>query len=200
MRYLLVFILTLSLFLVMGCETAPQENDGQLTTMGRVEEPMPVDGSSAKYPSAPAQLIDVDVHMAHDGDHLYTHMQAEAEGWVAVGFNTLGGRMDGANMVIGYLDGESPAFRDDVGQTLNHVGADTTAVEEFYLSQEDGTMVMEFSYPLSFPDEEGYNLEEMILGEDYTMIVSLHSSSNDIDQQHSSRGSVDFTIEPYTSK
>lgn len=196
MRYLLIFILTISLFLVMGCETAPQENDEQLTMMERVEEPLMVDGSSAKYPTAPAQLIEANIHMAHDGDHLYIHMEAEAEGWVAVGFNNRGGRMDGANMVIGYLDGESPAFRDDVGQARNHVEANTTAVEEFYLSQEDGTMVMEFSYPLSFPDEEGYNLEEMILEEDYTMIVSLHSSSNDIDQQHTSSGSVDFTIEP----
>lgn len=195
MKYLFVFILTVSLSLVMGCEPAPQENDVELT-MERVEEPLPVDGSSAKYPTAPAQLIGTDIHMAHDGEHLYIHMQAEAEGWVAVGFNIRGGGMDGANMILGYLDGESPAFRDDVGQAHNHMEADTTAVEEFYLSQENGTMIMEFSYPLSFPDGEGYNLEEMVLEEDYTMIVSLHSSSNDIEQQHTNREIVDFTIKP----
>lgn len=103
--------------------------------------------------------------------------------------------MDRANMIIGYLDEEVPAFRDDVGRGRNHVEADTIAVE-FYLSHADGTVVMEFSYPLTFPDGVGYNLDGLVPGETYTMIVSSNINSNVVTQQHTSRGSVDFTVAP----
>lgn len=209
MRSLMIFMLILSLVLVISCETAPGEvndevndeandeaNDEEEPTMGLVEGPLPVDGSSDGYTTEPMQVAGTTIFLAHDGSNLYVHLQTEGEGWVAVGLNTRGSAMDGANMVLGYLDGETPAFRDDVGRGFTHSEADTTAVEEFYLSHDNGTMVMEFSYPLTFQDGEGYNIEELTPGETYTLIVARHNTSSDISRQHTDRGSLIFIVEP----
>lgn len=197
MRFLLILILVAGLTLVVGCETAPDEvNDEELPVMGRVDGPLSVDGSSAEYPAAPAQVLGSDIHMAHEGNNFYIHIQMEADGWVAVGLNTRGGGMDGSNMVIGYIDEGTPTFRDDVGRGRNHSEANTTAVDDFFFSYEDGTVIMEFSYPLLFPDGEGYNIGELAPGGTFTLIVARHSISSDASRQHTDRGSIDFTVEP----
>ena len=196
MRLFVTCMLVVSLFLAMGCEPPPEVNDVDIPLMGRVEEPLAVDGSIDGYPAEPVEVVGADVHMAHDGNQLYVHMEVEGSGWLAVGFVGRGGAMDGANMVLGYMDEETPAFRDDVGRGLSHSEAGVTAVEEFFLSHEDGVVILEFSYPLVFPDGEGYEIEELLPGEIYTLIAALHSTSNNIDQRHSARGSIDFTVEP----
>ena len=197
MRYFLIFLLVLGSGLLMGCETAADDiNDERPPLMGMVEEPLLVDGSSNGYPAAPVQVAGADIYLAHDGNYAFLHMQAEVEGWVAVGFNTTANAMDGANMILGFLDNDNPAFRDDVGRGNNHAEAGVSAVEEFYLAHEGSTVVMEFSYPLSFPGGEGYNIEELTPGETYTLIVSSHNNSNNISQRHTSVGRVDFTVEP----
>ncbi len=198
MRYLPVMLLILTLLFFTGCEAEPpdEENDVALPVMGLVDEPPAIDGSNAEYPADPVTELGMEIHMAHDGTYFYVHVRAEGEGWVAVGLNTRGGGMDGANMVLGYDDEGTPAFRDDAGRGRTHSEADTTAVDNFYFSREDGAAVMEFAYPLSFPEGEGYNIDEMVPGESYTMILALHGTSDDISRQHSERGSIDFTVEP----
>lgn len=198
MRYLLIFILVLTMALFMGCEADPVDevNEVELPVMGMVEVALAIDGSSAEYPADPVQELGMEIYLAHDGDYFYVHVQAESEGWVSVGLNSRGGGMDGANMIIGYDDEGTPAFRDDAGRGRTHAEAAATAVDNFYFSRDKGIVVMEFAYPLSFPDGEGYNIEEMLPGETYTMILALHSISDDISRQHSERGSFDFTVEP----
>ncbi len=197
MRLLIVFMLIVSLIPVIGCEAPPDiVNDEDFPLMGRVEEALTVDGSSDGYPADPVQVAGGEVLMAHDGNYLYIHMQVEGSGWVSLGLVSRGGAMDGANMVLGYMDGETPAFRDDVGRGLSHSEAGTTAVADFFMSQEDGVVIMEFAYPLTFPGGEGYNIEELTPGEIYTLIAARHSTSNNIDQQHTARDSIDFTVEP----
>jgi len=195
-KYFLLFTLILSLTLFLGCETPEELNDEELNLMARTQEPLTVDGSPSGYPAAPVQIAVADIHLAHDSNYLYVHMEGEIQGWVAVGFNTSGGEMDGANMILGYLDGDDPAFRDDVGWGLNHSEANVTALEDFYLSYQEGTAVMEFSYPLSFPEEENYNIKELTPGMTYSLIVAYHDSSSDINQRHTDVGSIDFTVEP----
>ena len=194
--YFLLFTLILSLTLFVGCETPQELNDEELNFMARTQEPLTVDGSPSGYPAATVQVATADIHLAHDGNYLYVHMEGEIQGWVSVGFNTSGGEMNGANMILGYLDGGDPAFRDDVGWGLNHSEADVTALEDFYLSYQEGTAVMEFSYPLSFPEEEDYNIKELTPGMSYSLIVAYHDNSSDINQRHTGVGSVDFTVEP----
>jgi len=213
MKYLLVTLFALTLLLTFGCEPDPgvvdeeipeeaidtdndDEIDVEVPIMASVEVPPQSDGSGEGFAAEPFNVAGADIYLAHDGNLLYVHIEAEAEGWIAVGFNTQGGGMDGANMILGYMDNGTPAYRDDVGQGRRHSEIGSPSVEEFNFSNEDGLTVMAFSYPLVFPDGEGYALEELIAGETYTMIVAVHNSSYDISSPHSSRGSVNFTVEP----
>ncbi len=212
MKFLLVSLLFLTLLLTFGCEPDPgvveeeipeeevdAENDVadvEAPIMVSVEVPPQLDGSGEGFTAEPFNAAGADIYLAHDGEMLYVHLEAEVEGWVSVGFNTQGGGMDGANMILGYLADGVPAYRDDVGQGRRHSEIGSPSVEEFYFSNEGGLTVMAFSYPLIFPDGEGYALEELSAGETYTMIVAVHNSSYDISSPHSSRGSVNFTVEP----
>ncbi|MFO8191182.1 MAG: DOMON domain-containing protein [Bacillota bacterium] len=208
-----VFVLIAALFLA-GCgqAAAPDglveengsvengaEENGMISsgpTMGRVSEPILVDGSTTGYPSPAIEAMGGIIHLAHDGEILYLHLELDVQGWVSVGFNRPGGGMDGANMIIGYLDGDSPAFRDDVGLGRNHSEASVSAVKDFYIKYDDGAVTMELSYPLVFPEGQEYDVTGLIPGQSYILIYAAHNSSNDIDRNHSVRGSVDFTVEP----
>ena len=214
MRFFIAVLLIFAMFAVFGCESAPDTVEEPVDEMEEVEEandeevevsepvmaavdaPPLLDGSGEGFVSAPFQAAGADIYLAHDGEMLYVHLEAEVEGWVAVGFNTQGGGMDGANMILGYLDNGTPAYRDDAGQGRSHSEISSPAVGDFYFSNEDGLTVMAFSYPLAFPEGEGYALDELAAGETYTMIIGTHNSSHDISSPHSTRGSVNFTAEP----
>ncbi len=213
MKFLLVSFLALTLLLTFGCESdsgvveeeMPEEEvdaenddvaDVEVPKMISVEVPPQLDGSGEGFASEPFRVAGADIYLAHDEDLLYVHMEAEAEGWLAVGFNTQGGGMNSANMIIGYLDDGVPTYRDDVGQGHRHSEIGSPAVVDFYFNVENGSAVMALSYPLDFQSEEGFNLESLAPGETYTMIAAVHSSTYNISNPHSTRGSVDFTVEP----
>jgi hypothetical protein len=211
MRTLLVIMLVFSLFGFVGCDSAPDAEEPALPEvedpagtedngiteplMGQSEGPISIDGSNAGYPSAGFQVLDADIYLAYDDSNIYVYLEAEGEGWVSVGFNSSGGGMNGANMIIGYLDGDTAAIRDDVGQGRSHSEASSSVVKEYFFAQENGMVIMEFSYPLNFQDGEGYNLSGLEPGETYSLIFAANSSSNNVNQ-HDRRGSIDFTVEP----
>jgi hypothetical protein len=55
---------------------------------------------------------------------------------------------------------------------------------------------LEFSYPLTFPSGEGFNVEELTPGEIYSLIVAMHRSSDNSGTQHSVRGAANFQVQP----
>ncbi len=206
-RHVLIVFLLMALFVIVGCETDPAEDaveepvdepaDEPENVMGRVDESLNMDGSSEGYSSNPIESAGALIYLAYDEDFIYVLMEAEVEGWLSIGFNESGEGMDGANMILGYLTEEGePAFRDDVGRGNAHSEAETTAVAQPYFDRSNGTTVLEFAYPLSFPADQGYNVEEIVPGEPYSLIVGLHSSSDNIDSKHSNRGMVDFQVQP----
>ena len=83
-----------------------------------------------------------------------------------------------------------------MGRGYAHSEAGVSAVDRFYLTRSAGKTVFEFSYPLVFPSGENYNVEEIIPGETYSLIVAMHRSSDNIGTQHSVRGSVNFQAQP----
>ncbi len=211
MKYLLLIILIAAALLIAGCgggaavPEAPVEEEGPEETpvaeqpsgplMGKVDAPISVDGSSSGYPADALEIAGAVIYLAHDQENLYVYMEAEVEGYIAVGFNDRG-VMNGANMILGYLDGSAPAFRDDLGQARTHDEVEVPAVGQFFLSRSGGKTIMEFSYPLVFPEGQGYNLDQLMIGETYALIVATHRSSDDITTTHTSRGSTEFTVQP----
>jgi len=206
-RFFLIAIIAIAMVVIIGCEADPDEDVAEEPVeepaeepgnlMGRVEEPLSMDGSSEGYPVEPIEAAGASIYLAYDEDFMYVLMEAEAEGWLAVGINQSGGGMNGANMILGYLTEEGePAFRNDVGRGHAHSEADVSAIAQPYFERSDGITILEFAYPLSFPADEGYNIEEIIPGESYSLIVGLHQSSDNIDSKHSTRGMADFTVQP----
>jgi len=207
-KYALILFLAVALLVMVGCEADPVDDavdepddeepiEEPENLMGRVEEPLNMDGSSEGYPAGPIESAGAAIYLAYDDDFIYVLMEAEVEGWLSVGFNDSGGGMNGANMILGYLTEEGePAFRDDVGSGHAHSEADETAISQPYFERSNGRSVLEFAYPLSFPADQGYNVEEITPGETYSLIVGLHSSSDNIDSKHSTRGMADFEVQP----
>jgi hypothetical protein len=205
---ILAIVVLIILFVPAGCgqETAPDipaaENGGSEAPvsegplMARVDEAPAIDGLTAGYPAEPLEVMGGVIHMAHDGETLYLHFELAVEGWISIGFNRTGGGMDGANMIIGYLDNGSPAYREDLGSGRSHEAVAEGAMQDFYLGYSEGVAIMEFAYPLEFPSGQGYNLDGLDPGQKYTLILAAHNSSQEIDRSHSSRGSAEFTVEP----
>lgn len=214
MKLLVAVLLITGMLIVFGCDSAPETLDEPVDDVEEIEEtsdekvevgepvmasvdtPPQLDGSGEGFTSEPFNSVGADIYLAHDGSNLYVHMEAEAGGWLSVGFNEQGRGMDGANMILGYLDDGVSAYRNDVGQGRNHSEISSPSVGAFHFSADNGLAVMAFSYPLEFPQGEGFNLDSLNPGETYTMIVGVHSSSHDISNVHSARGSVNFSVQP----
>ncbi len=197
MRNALLAMLLSITFLLLACGSPPPVvNDEDFPAMGRAEATLSVDGSVEGYPERPAEVMGMEVHMAHDGDSLYVHLRADIDGWVAVGFNARGGGMDGANMILGYLEGEAPVARDDVGRGRTHSEATTASLEEYVLLSHESERILEFSYPLAFPEDVGYRLERVVPGETYTLLVAYHEESDDVGRRHSHFATLDFVVVP----
>lgn len=196
-RLSMVIVMVIILFFT-GCEAPPEEVDEDLLPeMGRVVEALSVDGDSNDYPSESFQVAGADVHLAHDGNSFFVHLRVESEGWVAVGINMQNEGKPGSNMILGYMDDGTPSYRNDIGVGATaHDDTSVMAVEDFFLAHEDGHVIMEFSYPMVFPQEGNFNVDELVPGENYTMIVGLHDTSDDISEMHTDMSSIGFTVEP----
>ncbi len=215
MKYLFLIIVIAGALLIAGCggetvlpeppEDVPEEAGTPEETpdvespsgplMAKVDTAISMDGTNNGYPAEALEIAGAVIYLAHDGSNIYVYIEAEVEGYLAVGLNDRG-VMNGANMIFGYLDGTTPAYRNDLGKARTHDEVAVPAVGDFFFSRSDGKTVMEFSYPLTFPEGQGYNLAQLSPGETYSLIVATHPSSDDITATHTARGSIDFMVQP----
>jgi len=142
-----------------------------------------VDGADEGYPNAGITAGKAALKMAVWEDRVFVHVSMQGAGWVAVAFNRQGKGMDGANMVIGYLDGAGkPAVRNDLGRGWTHKQAEKQDVLESSVSQQAGQTVFEFSYPLKFAP--GFGIAGLEKGGSYTVVLAGNERSNDISSKH----------------
>ncbi len=198
--FILLIIVVLMVFInVMGgCAEEPVTETAELYVAPLVEEAISINGSKEDYPGESITVAgSMEVLMAHDGSSLYLYARSETDGWVALGFNSQGGGMDGANILIGYLhENDSPAVRNDLGQGHSH-SETTNGVEEYHIERGNGEIIMELAYPLDFPTEAGFNLEGLNPGQEtvYTLIAAFNTNSHDPNRQHSRFDMESFTLE-----
>ncbi len=199
---ILFFWAGLSVFVLAGCGSSPAVDgpgtgQGDLPVMGIIDVPISVDGLAEGYPEPPLQMDGVEVHLAYDGSVIYVHARAQADGWVAVGFNRRGGAMAGANIVLGSVDENGDTLvRNDLGKLMSHDQAAQDGLLEAIVVRDGEYLNLEFSYPAQFPEENGFNLDGLHPGGIYSLIVAFHTRSSNITQQHTSRGKADFQVEP----
>lgn len=186
-----LFVLIASAILILsalgaGAAVAPYKAE-------KVAEKLIVDGIDNGYPAAALAVGKGSVKLAVWQDRIFVLASMKGSGWIAVAFNTQGKGMDGANMIIGYLDAAGKAaVRNDLGKGWSHSAAAKQAVFEHAIVQTDGTTYLEFSYPLSFA--EGFALKGLAEGSTYSLVLAVNERSFSIGSKHTSAAKADFSL------
>jgi len=187
-RYLAnIFTLFIFFVLVFGWYSAVS-GQGLVTIPYSKSPNVVVDGavSPGEYPS---NFTDPNngmvIYWVHDDNYLYVAMVSPGTGWVAVGFGSQ--VMDGANIIIGYVDdttGET-VLSDQTGEGHGHepdtnLGGSDDLVD-FAGSQSGGSTTIEFVFPLNSGDSLDPPLEP---GTSTYMILAYHPSADDLTSYH----------------
>ncbi|MEE8354220.1 MAG: DOMON domain-containing protein [Candidatus Bathyarchaeia archaeon] len=139
----------------------------------------------------------IEVHWEHNGSHLRVGLASPGSGWVSIGFGPRGTGMDGANIVIGYVD-DGLVIIDEVGIGWNHFpdsekGGEDDIVEAAG-SIHGGRAILEFVFPLSSGDSLDHSFRA---NRTYGFFLGYHESARDTSTLHTSRSdSLDLFIEP----
>jgi hypothetical protein len=140
----------------------------------------------------------VTLRWANDDEYLYAALEAQTEGWVAVGFDPED-RMKGANFIFGYVSGGQTSIHDMFGTRpfgpgshpsdeqlggQNHVAA-------FGGIEEGGRTIVEFKIPLDSGDEYDKPLRA---GSTYPILLAV-GSSDSIEMYHAGRDYSEVAID-----
>lgn len=171
---------------------------------GTFSEPNPIEGTLPKgYQTVSAG--GVTFSFMNDAQNLYGILKAETTGWLSVGFAPQD-RMQGANMIIGYVEDGKAVVRDDFGtgrsshdsdenlkwqngDKLNPGINNVTSVSGEETSNPKRTRIT-FTIPLNSGDPFDRIL---VPGEKYKIILAK-GSSDDIVKKHTERGTAEITL------
>lgn len=140
------------------------------------------------------------VNWEHNGTHMYIAVESPGTGWVGIGFGVINTGMDGANMIIGYVDDSTGALvlEDVWGIKYTHsndtfLGGSRDFVAEAG-SQSNGKTVIEFVFPLDSGDSYDFRLSP---GGTYGFFVAYQATEDDLVSYHTVYSETkDFYIEP----
>jgi hypothetical protein len=218
MRLLVLFCIAGLLVLAAAC--ADQQPDAPAPTGAPTTVPSPPPetgedtGPAPAAPSAPSAWIadgtitegeyessqevgpGYTVHWNNDAELLTMALEAEAEGWVSIGFEPTS-RMNEADIVLGWVEGSQVTVQDQfsIGPTGPHppdaeLGG-TNDLLEVGGSEKDGTTVIEFSRKLDTGDAYDRALSP---GQTVDIIWALSSSDDPGPQHDVGRGSAQITL------
>ena len=141
----------------------------------------------------------IDVHWEHNGSHLKVGLDSPGSGWVSIGFGPRGVGMDGANIVLGYVEeGGGLVILDAVGIGRNHFPDDERGgrddISDASGSAEEGRTILEFVFPLSSGDGLDHNFRT---NRTYGFFLGYHATAKDGSTYHTARSeSIELFIEP----
>ena len=146
--------------------------------------PIRVDGTIeiGEYPGSHTDpTTGITVYWAHDGTYLYVGLVSPGTGWVGIGFGPSNTGMDGANMVMGYVDQQQVlVLSDHVGVGHGHFDDKTReGTNDILLSagtESAGQTVIEFIFPLDSGDPNDHSF---VAGGTYGVFFAYHESADD---------------------
>ncbi len=131
-----------------------------------------------------------------EGRRLNVIVRAKTTGWVAVGFDATR-KMKDANIIIGYVKGDSVFFRDDFGAAPVAHRPDTSAGGNDDIADKSGTQAngyteLRFTIPL---DSGGRRDRVLTKGKQYNVILA-HGPANadDFGKRHAARTTVKIKL------
>jgi len=133
-----------------------------------------------------------------DGFYLYMALQAETDGWIAIGLDPEN-RMEGANYIIAYVDDNGLTIDDQYGTSSTSHASDielggTNDLVAYGATELDGVTTVEFQFPIDSSDE--YD-KIMTPGETYPIIVAT-GKKDDLESMHNYAGEGEITLSPMT--
>lgn len=136
------------------------------------------------------RIAGVDVGVQRDGARLHVTLVAPTTGWVAVGFDPSRG-MAGADILIGYVDGDTVLVRDDYGVSpFSHAPDErrrgTSDIADAAGHERDGRTTLSFSIPLDSGDAMD---NPLVPGREYPILVAYGpDGADDFTTYHANRG------------
>lgn len=127
------------------------------------------------------------VYFEQDGTNMYIALVSNSTGWLGIGFGSTNAIMDGANIIIGYVEDSSGALvlNDEFGQGRDHPsdislgGTDDIAAKAG--TQSSGRTIIEFKFPLATSDTYDYNLAQ---GSTYGFFLAYNKDMDDLTSFH----------------
>jgi len=181
-QFLLILVLALVFTLSSVTDMIIHNTDG---TMQNVNIDMVEEITFASYEMVEAQGIVF--YWRTDGEYLHGIIEAPGTGWVAVGFDPEN-QMQGANILIGYVNEEGTVLRDDYGNSpVAHASDESLGGTDDIMmmsGMDDGEMTkIHFTIPLDSGDEYDKALTP---GENY-MIILAYGPNDDFTSYHTVR-------------
>ncbi len=129
------------------------------------------------------------IYWEHDGKNIFVSLVSKGTGWVAIGFGPKNTAMDGANIIIGYVDNSGTlTISDEIGVGFEHYSDTKQGGANNILtsagSQKGGDTTIEFVFPLNSGD---VNDQVFQVGRTYGFILAYEKSAKDLTTYHTAR-------------
>ena len=180
-------------------ETASDAGDEGAAT----EEPITltkysIDGSigTDEYPHR-VEIAGVEVYWTNDAEYIRVGLVAPGTGYVSIGFDPVR-QMEGANLILGYVEDGEGYFRDDYGTepTAHMADVDRGGIDNIVSSAGNEWIdrtILEFIIPLDSGDEMD---KPLVPGSVVTVLVAYHDLQDGFTARHSRRGTGEITLVP----
>lgn len=138
-------------------------------------------------------------HWVHNGTHLFIALESPGTGWLSIGYGPPGVKMDGANIIIGYMEEtEDLVIIDEIGVGRQHfpdeLRGGTDNIVKGAGTEIEGKTVMEFLVPLDSGDDLDHKL---VPGRSYGFFLAYQDSTKDLDSFHTAYSDLlEFRLSP----
>jgi hypothetical protein len=131
-------------------------------------------------------LTNIVIHWFHNGTHIFIALDSPGIGWVSIGFGPSGVKMDGSNIIIGYLDENNTlVLLDSIGVGRQHFTDESKGGSYDIYSgtgaEIKGRTVIEFIVPLDSKDSLDHKFEP---GNTYGFFLAYQESEKDTSSFH----------------
>lgn len=125
-----------------------------------------------------------------EGDQLKCVVKANTSGWLAAGFNS-GKSMDGANLIIGYMDKKGKlVLEDHYGKKHGHKKDKIQNLTDVFGNEHVGNMEIRFTIPLDSGDKQDFLLKPGMK----IHVILATSDKDDLKSKHKKYTSVIITL------
>lgn len=140
----------------------------------------------------------ISVYWEHNGTYMRVGLSSPGSGWVSIGLGPRNVKMNGANIIIGYMNGTNLSMFDEVGVGHNHIPITQRGGRDDIIDKagsiKDGKLQIEFTIPLNPGDTLHQSLQP---NGTYGFFLGYQAVAQDRTTYHTAHSQTyDFIIQP----